>query len=106
LEGALKFTIFYVGFLVITLAVSALIPVNLIEGITTEQMQALTQNVTLPAEPSLTDYFLFPFAFVATTLSKIAIILSISTAHQIIATLLTIFTIGEIIVIVSFIRGN
>lgn len=106
IDGALAYTIFYVAFLILNVTIGALMPFNLIEGLNEEQIEALTKNVELPAEPGLTDYFLFPFSLLYSILSKLLILLTVSTAHQIIGIILTPFTIGMLMVIVSMVRGN
>ena len=105
MSAELQFTIFYVAFLLILTTVAIYIPVEIITGITPDQVNALKENVSLPAEPGIDDYFLFPFRFIYSILNKAIILLSVSTAHQFIALILTPLTIGFVFVIADFIRG-
>lgn len=105
-DGKIRYTIFYVSLLLILLFVSSVIPVELIEGITQDQITVLTSSVTLPPEPTVVDYVIFPFAAIYSFLSKLIILLSVSAAHQLIGLILTPFTVGMAMVVLAYIRGN
>lgn len=101
-----SYVIFYTAFLIILLAVSVYMPVEIISGISQDDLNVLKENVSLPPEPTIADYFIFPFTFIYSILNKAIILILVSTAHQFIAVVLTPFTIGFIWVIMKMIRGN
>lgn len=100
-----KFVIFYVAFLFLLLVVTAYIPVELIDGITEEQVNQLTEGVILPEEPSVVDYVLFPFRFMYAFVSNIILLLQISSSHQFMALILTALSAGMAWNIVKMVRG-
>jgi len=101
-----KFIIFYVAFLVLILTVSAFIPIEFIEGLTVEQIEILSANVVLPEEPTIIDYLVYPFLFIHSVVTKMLILLLASTSHQLIAIVLTPFTIAFLYIMAKLIRGG
>lgn len=85
---------------------ATILPINLIDGVTQEQIAALSQSVDFPETPDIINVLLFGIAFTVTTLGKIGIVLSVSSTHQLIGLLITIFSITYLVVLWSMIRGN
>lgn len=106
MSAKVRYTIFYVALLLSLVFIGSVIPVDIIEGISQDQIEVLTSSVTLPPEPTVLDYVIFPFAAIYNLLSKLVVLLSVSSVHQIIGLLMTPFTIGMVIVVVEEIRGN
>lgn len=108
MEGALTYSIFYVAFLVILLSFFAIIPVNadVIKGLTAEQIASITGSAATPAAPDAISALFWPLIGVFQFISNLFLLLSVSSAHQFLAVLLGILTFGELMVIISIIRGN
>lgn len=105
MEGALGYIISYVAFVSILIIITANYPIELISGITKDQIDTLNSQYNLPSEPTIVDYFIFPFGFTWDFLSKMWFLLNISSQHQALAFVLTPLTFGLIFVIVGLIRG-
>lgn len=85
---------------------SSLLPIDLISGLTQDQIDRLTGTITLPPEPSILDYVLFPFITVWDWLNKAIVLLSVSSEYQIMGFFIGIFSAGFGIMVIQFIRGN
>lgn len=101
-----QFIIFYIAFVSLLLLVSAFLPIDIIEGITQDEIDLITENVELPAEPGVIDYVIFPFAFIYSILSKIILLLKISSAHQFIAFIIGAYSIGLAWKVMRLVRGG
>lgn len=107
MEGALKFTIFYFALLIILTTVSVYIPVEgAVIGTLNDDQNAILNNVIEPPK----DANIFSNTiYIAQTgndfLAKTYILITVSSSHQFVLMFILIFTIAEIFIIASWIRG-
>lgn len=106
MSAKIKYTVFYVAMILFLVTVGSVLPIDLIDGVTEEQIATLAEPIELPPEPTVIDYVIFPFAAIYSVLNKLLILLSVSPVHQGLALITIPFTIGMVMVIVLVIRGN
>ena len=97
---------FYSALLISLLFVGSVMPVSIIEGVNEEQIEALSNSITIPDQPTVVDWVIFPFAAIYDLLNKLVILLTVSAVHQILGLVITPFTIGMAMVVVMVIRGS
>lgn len=106
MDGRHQFIIFYLAFVSIFIAVSLAFPVELIDGISNEDINALKENATFPAEPTILDYLLFPLVAGFGFFQKLFILSTVSSDFQVVSFILGLLTVGLIIDIFSLIRNG
>lgn len=99
-----NFIIFYTAFLLLLLGIAVFFPVEIIDNLTEEQIERLTENVVLPAQPTIINFVIFPFEFIWDIINKALVLLQVSAAHQFIAVVLVPLNVGLVWKIAVLIR--
>lgn len=108
MDGALTFSVFYAAFLLITLTLFSTMPIEAgaLKGLTQAQIDSITGNASPPEAPDILTAILWPLISIGGYIGNLFLLLSVSSAHQFLAILIGIFSFGELMVIISIIRGN
>jgi len=106
LDGRHQYIIFYLAFTGIFLSISAAFPVELISGISQEDIDSLQNSAVFPDEPTLLDYLVFPFIAGFGFIQKLFVLSSVSSEFQFVSFILGLLTVGLILTVYSLLRNG
>lgn len=105
-DGILAFMSFYFAFVVLIVLIFSFIPLEIITGISKEHLDDIIITVSVPEEPTIIDYVLYPFAVAFSFLANLFVLNQMSSVYQVVSAILSILSFAFILCVYSLLRNG